>query len=143
VPQELRVVLVRPHREIETRQARAALPSHIPLALHVEQTMHLCGFVAGCFRGELGAIGRSMVDLVAEPARAPLIPGFDRARELAHAGGALGFSIAGSGPSVFAWVATESAAKRVESDVRRCFAEHGSDSDSWVGPISSQGARLV
>lgn len=143
VPHELLYVLVRPHREIETRQARAALAAELPLSVHVEQTMHLCGFIAGCFRGDLGLIARSMVDRVAEPARAPLIPGFERAKQLALDGGALGFSIAGSGPSVFAWVAAESAAKRVESDVKRCFAEHGIACDGWVGPIETRGARLV
>jgi homoserine kinase len=81
-----------------------------------------------------------MVDLVAEPTRALLIPGFEDSREVARAAGALAFSIAGSGPSVFAWVASPAAASRVAEGVRQVFGRHGLAADSWVAPIASHGA---
>jgi homoserine kinase len=142
VPSSLVCVLVHPHLQIETRQARAALPSEIPLSLAVDQSMYLSGFLAGCYADDVELIGRSLVDLFAEPTRAPLIPGFETARSVALSAGALALAISGSGPSVFAW-ADRSAGKRVEAAICGVFADGGLETDSWVGPIGKQGARLV
>jgi len=142
VPAGLFCVLVHPHLEIETRQARAALSPEIPLTLAVEQSMYLSGFLAGCYTNDVELIGRSMVDLFAEPARAPLIPGFETARACALSAGALAMAISGSGPSVFAW-ADKGSGKRVETAIREVFEGGGLETDSWVGPVGKQGARLV
>jgi homoserine kinase len=139
VPRGIACVLVRPHLEIRTAEARAALPPVLPLERHVRQSMYLCGFVAGCFRGDLDLVSRSMVDLVAEPVRAPRIPGFVAAGAAARAAGAIAFGIAGSGPSVFSWV-PEAAAPAVSEAVRAALARAGCDSDVWVGPIGRRGA---
>lgn len=140
VPQALRCVLVRPHLRLDTRNARAVLPGQIPLARHVEQSKLLAGFLAGCFRGDLEMIGKSMRDVIAEPARSRLIPGFARTREAALAHGAIGFGIAGSGPSVFAWVPSAAVGSSVEAAMRAAFAEVDLETDSWVGPIERSGA---
>ena len=104
--------------------------------------MYLSGFLAGCYTGDVELIGRSMVDLFAEPARAPLIPGFASARSAALASGALALAISGSGPSVFAW-ADRGAAKRVETAIRGAFSDSGLETDSWVGPVGQRGARIL
>ncbi len=143
LPETVIAVVVRPHLAIETRAARAALPREIPLDRHVAQAMALAGFLAGCFQGDLARIGRSMRDLIAEPARATLIPGFERARIAALERGAIGFAIAGSGPSVFAWAASPWAAREIESAIRAVFAEAGVGSDGIVGPIERKGARVL
>ncbi len=142
LPPDVCSVVVRPQRRLDTREARAALPSTIPLDRHVAQSQRLAGFVAGCFAGDLELIARSMEDLIAEPARARSIPGFAEARAAALGQGAIGFGIAGSGPSVFAWVLGESQGRQVERAVRAAFAAVGLASDGWVGPLAASGATV-
>ena len=143
LPEELRCVLVHPHMTIETREARAVLRNEVSLEEHVAQTMKLTAMLAGCFRGELELIGGAMDDRIVEPQRSRLIPGFDEAKRSALGAGALGYAIAGSGPSVFAWVADESVGHAVAGAVRAEFKRHGLDSDGWVSPIDRRGARPV
>ncbi len=143
LPADLLCVLVHPHLKIETRQARAALPRELSLALHVQQSMSLCGFLVGCQRGDLERIRRSMVDRIAEPARAGLIPGFAQARQAALDAGALAFSISGSGPSVFAWAVGAPVAERVAAVVSDAFGQRGIAVDRWVGPIRRRGAEVL
>jgi homoserine kinase len=142
VPPEILCVLVRPHLRLDTRRARAVLPPHVPLGRHVEQSQCLAGLIAGCFGNDRGLIGRSMRDLVVEPARAPLIPGFEQAKRAALGAGALGFGIAGAGPSVFAWVESEGTARAVEVGLRAAFAAVDLATDAWTGPVGAPGARL-
>lgn len=143
VPRGVVCALIHPHLRIDTRRAREVLPRELPLSRHVQQSMHLAGFLLGCCADDLELVGSSMVDLVAEPARAALIPGFAAARVAAIEAGALGFGIAGSGPSVFAWTSSLETARGVEAAVRRAFRDVGLETDGWVGALTPQGARLV
>ncbi len=143
VPADLLCVLVHPHVRIDTRDARGVLRAEVDLADHVRQSMRLSGFLAGCFRSDLQLIGESMQDLIVEPQRSTLIPGFDAAGAAARAAGCLGFAIAGSGPSVFAWVGSESIAREVESGITHAFAASGLESESWISPINMGGAELL
>jgi homoserine kinase len=142
VPRGVQAVVVRPDLRLETRAARAVLPPEVPLARHVEQSQLLAGFLAGCFAGDVELIGRSMEDRIATPARARLIPGYERARAAAREAGAIGFGIAGAGPSVFAWTLTAEAAARVERDVRKAFTVEGLASEGWRGPLGGRGAHV-
>jgi len=143
IPDGLRCVLVHPHMRIDTREAREVLRPSVSLSEHVEQSMRLTGFLIGCINGDLKLIGRSLSDGIVEPQRSRLIPGFDAARDAALDAGAIGFGIAGSGPSVFAWVADEPTGRRVESRVRAAFGDAGLDVDGWVTPIRTRGAECV
>jgi len=143
VPVDLLCVLVHPHVRIDTRDAREALRSEVELKEHVRQSMRLSGFLAGCFRCDLELIGDSMRDLIVEPQRSKLIPGFDVAAAAARAAGCLGFAIAGSGPSVFAWVESEMVAREVESGITRAFAATGLESESWISRINTSGAEFL
>ena len=143
IPEDLACVLVRPELRIDTRDARTALRDDVPLALSVEQSMCLAGFLIGCHRGDVDLIGRSMQDLVAGPQRAVAITGFDGARDAALVAGALGFSIAGSGPSVFAWVRTMADGDAVQSAIRDAFQSFGVGSQGWLSRLGCAGAHLV
>ena len=142
-PEALACVVVRPELRIDTRQARAALRDEIPLALSVAQSMRLTGFLIGCHRGDIDLIGQSMQDLIAGPQRAAAITGFEAARDAALGAGALGFAVAGSGPSVFAWVRSKGAAAAVESAAREAFQAHGVRSQAWVSRLGCAGAHLL
>jgi homoserine kinase len=143
VPEELRCALVHPHLRLDTRAARAVLPREVSLALHVAQSARLAGLVAGCFTGDLERIGRSLEDGIAEPHRAPLVPGFAVAKRAALEAGALGASLSGAGPSVFAWCAGDSAAASARDAMISAFAAAGVRADGWVSPVDGPGARVV
>jgi homoserine kinase len=144
VPEQILTVLARPHVRIDTRAARGLLRVEVPLAAHVRQSASLAGFVAGCYTNDLGLIGDCLRDHVVEPQRAALIPGFAEVKAAAVEAGALGASISGSGPTVFAWVVGADAAERVRRAMVSAFMEHGAaEADSWVSPVSAQGARVV
>jgi homoserine kinase len=143
VPPALRCALVHPHLRLDTRRARAVLPTVVPLPLHVEQSARLAGFLVGCFTGDLELIGRCLEDLIAEPHRAPLVPGFTAARTAALEAGALGASLSGAGPSIFAWCVGDSSAAEVRDAMVAAFAGEGIPADGWVSPIGGPGARVV
>ena len=144
VPREILTVLVHPHVRVDTRAARRLLRAEVPLTDLVKQTASLAGFVAGCYTDDLELIRESLRDHIVEPQRASLIPAFAEVKAAALEAGALGASISGSGPTVFAWVTSDEEAERVRDKMLRAFREHGAtEADSWVSPVSLQGARVL
>lgn len=143
VPSSLFCVLVHPHSVVETRTARAILKKEIKLADHVIQSRNLAGLITGCFTNDLDLIRQSLKDVLIEPQRASLIPGFYAAKEAALSEGALGFSISGSGPSVFAWVGSRNSAEAVQKGIQKAFKAEGVESDPWISLIHPRGARII
>lgn len=142
VPAGIRAIVVHPHMFLATAKARAILKSSVELSDFVWQTAHLAGFISGCYTDDLDLIRVSLEDVVIEPQRQTLIPGFQEVRGAALRAGALGCSISGAGPSMFAW-ALERSAPEVLSAMRREFQTRGLASDGWVVEVSSRGARLT
>jgi homoserine kinase len=142
VPETVRCVLVHPHMVLATREARAILGKTITLSDSIWQQANLAGFLAGCFTSDLPLIRESLLDVVIEPQRQVLIPGFAAVKQAALDARALGCSISGAGPTVFAW-AEEQDAERVRDGMVAAFRAHGLESDSWVSSIDRQGARVV
>jgi homoserine kinase len=144
VPRGLLAVLVHPHVRVDTRDSRAVLKPTVPFADHVRQSAHLAGLVAGCYTDDLELLRTCLEDVVVEPQRAALIPGFARVKRAALEAGALGASISGSGPSVFALVDDEATAERARGLMVEAFKSSGvAEVDSWVSPVSEEGARVV
>jgi homoserine kinase len=142
VPEAVRCVLVHPHMVLATREARAILGKTVALADVIWQQANLAGFLAGCYTSDLPLIRESLLDVIIEPQRQVLIPGFAAVKHAALAAGALGCSISGAGPTVFAW-AEEQDAANVRAGMVAAFRAHGLDSDSWVSTIDREGARVV
>lgn len=142
-PPELQCVLVHPHIKVETRHARSILKPTLLLQEHVHQSAHLAAFISACHSGDLELLSASMIDLLIEPQRAELIPGFYQAKSEAISQGALGFSISGSGPSVFAWTASKNASERVRAAIERVFAAHKIGVDTWIAPVRCEGAQVL
>jgi homoserine kinase len=143
VPAELRCVLVHPHLRLDTRVARAVLAAEVPLKKHIEQSANLAGLLVGCLQGDLALIGRSLADVIVEPRREALVPGFAGVKRAALQSGALGCSISGAGPSLFAWCADDSAAERARGAMVEAFAAAGLAADGWISPVDGPGARIV
>ena len=143
VPAGLAVALLSPDVEIRTEAARRMLPTQIPLTHAVAQWGNLAALVASLHSADLELMGRSLHDVVAEPVRAALIPGFDRVKEAALAGGAIGCSISGSGPAVFALAETAAQAAVVGEAMKQAFASAGLRSVCYVSEIGSSGPRVL
>jgi len=142
-PDSIRCVLVHPDRVINTRDARACLPGEIPLSASVRQTAHLGAFVAGCYRDDLALIGRSLRDWIVEPHRASLVPGFSDVQAAAMEAGALGCSLSGAGPTLFAWCDGATTAAAVRDAMTTAFERHDVPTEARISAIPEQGARVV
>src|SRR6202045_4738596 len=142
VPSGIQSVIVHPHMFLSTKQARAILKRSVELSDFVWQTANLAGFISGCYTNDLDMIRASFQDVVIEPQRQALIPGFHEVRRGAMEAGALGCSISGAGPSMFAW-ARESNAAAVRAAMRSAFGRHALATDGWVVEVRSAGARPV
>jgi homoserine kinase len=142
VPESVRCVLVHPHMVVATREARAILRPTVDLSDVIWQQANLAGFLAGCFTSDLVLIRQSLLDVMIEPQRQSLIPGFAAVKQAALVAGALGCSISGAGPTVFAW-AEEANAGPVRDGMVTAFRAHGLECDSWISTIDRQGARIV
>jgi homoserine kinase len=143
VPEEVRCVLVYPHLRLDTRDARSVLPAQVSRQTAVEHGGNLAAFVMGCSTGDLELIRRSFVDLLAEPHRAALVPGFRAVQAAALEAGALGCSLSGAGPSVFAWCADEDTACAVRTAMRESFERTGVETAAWISPVNAPAAHLV
>jgi len=142
VPEGLIVVVATPLFELETRQAREALPESVPLGDAVFNSGRLAAFVTSCFANDLGLLARSINDRLHVPARAPLIPGADDVMGSARAAGALASSISGAGPSIFALCHGSETARDVAHAMTSAFGHARLDSTIHVGPADNPGARI-
>jgi len=143
VPVELHCALVHPHCVVETRQARAALAGHYALSEFVAQSGHLALLLTGCQRGDPALIRAGLDDVLVEPRRAPLVPGFAAVKAAALDAGALGASISGAGPSVFAWCWGANAARAAATAMQQAFASAGLLSDAHLGPVDAPAAKVI
>lgn len=142
VPDWLHCVVVHPDQVLETRRAREVLTDPYPLSTVVRHGAHLALFVTGLERGDVDLIRDGMQDVLVEPRRATLIPGFSRVKAAALEHDALGASLSGAGPSVFAWFASKAAADAAAPAMQAGFAAAGFDSRAWVSPVRGPRAEL-
>ncbi len=143
VPGHWHSLLVHPDAVLETRRAREALAGSYALADFVRQSANLALVLAGCHAGDASLVRAGLHDVLVEPRRAGLIPGFAAAKAAALDAGAMGASISGAGPSVFAWFEDRAAAEAAAPGVQAAFAAAGLDSQAWVAPLDSPGASLL
>ena len=143
LPNRLRCAVVRPHIEIETRDSREGLPKAFKREAVAAQMANLAAFIAACHSKDIDVIGHCLVDLLVEKVRGKQIPGFTKAKQAALEIGALGCSISGSGPSVFAWFRSESDAVGGGAAMAAAFADAGLESTVITSPVAGPGARAV
>ena len=141
VPAGIRAILVHPHLFLSTRQARGILKREVTMSDFIWQTANLAGFISGCYTNDLDMIRASFQDVVIEKQRSQLIPGFDAVRDGALAAGALGCTISGAGPTMFAW-ALEADAENVRAAMVSAFKGAKFAVDDWIVPIEATGARV-
>lgn len=143
VPDWLHAVVVHPDQVLETRRSRAVLSDPYALRDVVTHSTHLALFLTGLQRGDRDLIRAGLHDVLVEPRRAPLIPGFDAVKAAALANGALGASISGGGPSVFAWFDSREAAEQAAPAVRAGFTDAGIEAQAYVSLVAGPRADLL
>ena len=144
VPEGLACALLHPRMSVNTRAARALLGDVVPLRDAVRQWGNLGALVAALYTSDRDLLSRALEDVVAEPKRAVLVPGFHQVQAAAMAAGALGCSLSGSGPSIFALARSIEAARAVGAAMQRSFdAQSEVGSDLHVSMVGRAGARVV
>lgn len=142
VPGNFYCAVVHPHIVVNTKEARSILPPNVSLHNAVSQWGNVGGLVAGLYSGNIGLVGRSMNDVVAEPYRKQFVPGFDELREKLLAARALAMNISGSGPSVFALTDRHDVAQRAGWIMKEHFDRLRVASEVYVVKVSNKGAKL-
>ncbi|MBT8036342.1 MAG: homoserine kinase [Verrucomicrobiae bacterium] len=143
VPANLWAAVVHPEMEILTKVAREILPKDIPMVNATQQIGNLGGLICGLIQEDYAMIGRSIHDVIAEPRRHKLIPEFYNAKRAAMSHGALGFSISGAGPSVFALCEGEETAQRVGDAISGVFNAIDLENQCYVSPINKEGVHVI
>ena len=141
VPDGVSAVLLHPDLQVNTAQARRRLAKSYPMALWLEQQGRLAGFIAACAASDIDLIRKTLRDVVIEPQRAEAVPCFVAVTEAAERSGALGYSLSGSGPSIFALCA-ENDARNIASAMEHACRSQGIACQSWVSPMNASGARI-
>ena len=142
-PDWLHCVVVQPDLVLETRHARAVLAAPYPLPQVVEHSTHLALFLTGLVRADAAMIGEGLRDVLVEPRRSPLIPGFAAVKQAALDHGALGASISGGGPACFAWFASRADADSAADAMLAGFAAAGVAARAHVSPVAGPRAELL
>lgn len=142
-PAGLYCTLIHPHLELKTEDSRRVLKPTIPIRDAITQWGNIAGLVVGLMKPDFGLISRSLHDVVAEPIRSVLIPGFDNIKKEALAAGALGCGISGSGPTIFCLSTDLPVAHRVGELIQQQFAQYKLKSDVFVSRVNNVGARIM
>jgi homoserine kinase len=140
---ELYCAAVHPAHVLETREARAALAAPYALGDFVHQSAHLALFLTGLARGDRDIVAEGLRDVLVEPRRAALIPGFAQVKQAALDAHALGASISGAGPTVFGWFDTRAQADAGGAAMVAAFAGAGLESRAYVSPVNGPRAELI
>ena len=140
---DLFVTVVHPQIEVRTSDARQILKQQVFLKDAIRQWGNIAGLVTGFMKNDLDLIGRSLEDVIIEPVRSILIPGFDEVKRKCKDAGALGGGISGSGPSVFMLSKDEATARSVETVMKEVYTRIGIDYYTYVTTINKKGVEVV
>lgn len=142
-PKELWATVIHPQLEVKTRDARRVLKGGIDLSKAITQWGNVGGLIAGLYSEDYDLIGRSLVDVVIEPIRSILIPGYEKVKKATLEAGALGCSISGSGPSIFGLSKGEETANKVKNVMAQVYNQFGVDFEIHVSQVNSEGAKII
>jgi homoserine kinase len=142
VPNGVSSVLLHPELQVDTAQARKGLARGVAMKQWLSQQGYMGAFISACASSDLSMISKSLKDVVIEPQRTDAVSCFDAVKEAAERAGALGFSLSGSGPSLFALCETGKAGNLATAMEQACRGQ-GIQCQSWVSPMNAPGAKLV
>ena len=141
VPLGVSAVLLHPDLQVNTAHARRGLSPQVKMQQWVEQQGLLAGFIAACTASDIELIRRTLRDVIIEPQRSAAVPCFERVTGAAMHAGALGCSLSGSGPSIFA-LCRDAAAQNIATAMEQACRAQGISCQSWISPMDADGARV-
>lgn len=141
VPKGVSAALIHPELQVNTAHARKKLAKGYSLEQWLSQQGYLGGFIAACASGDIDMIGKTLKDVIIEPQRASAVPCFDAVKEAAERSGALGFSLSGSGPSMFA-LCRDNDAQNIAMAMQQASRSLGIECQSYVSSMSAPGAYI-
>ncbi|MBX2843589.1 MAG: homoserine kinase [Flammeovirgaceae bacterium] len=142
-PEDLYCTIIHPQIELKTEDARRILKRSIQLQDAVKQWGNIAGLVAGLFQKDYDLIGRSLEDVIIEPIRSQLIPGYEEVKAAALDNGALGCSISGSGPSMFSFSKDKETAEKLAKIKQGIFSSLEIDTISYISKINPEGTVAI
>ncbi len=142
IPSGVSAVLLHPELQVNTAHARRSLARGYTMEQWLSQQGYLAGFLTACATNDIDLIGKSLKDVIIEPQRAENVSCFAAVREAAQRGDALGVSLSGSGPSIFA-LCRDNAARNLAVAMEQACRGLGIDCQSWVSPLDAAGAHVV
>ncbi|MCB0496324.1 MAG: homoserine kinase [Cyclobacteriaceae bacterium] len=142
-PEDIRVVVARPLIEIETKKAKRMLGRTMSISNAVIQFGNVAGLVLGMTSKDYNLIGRSMVDMLAEPVRSKLIPLYDEAKQATLDAGAIGTNIAGSGPAIFSFCKGDESAQTVLEAFKKVYSKSDLSVTYFISKINPEGAKRI
>jgi homoserine kinase len=140
-PKGVSAVLLHPDLQVNTAHARRQLPNAISRKLWLDQQGLLAGFIHACASDDIELIGKSLRDVVIEPHRKANVACFEEVVAAAYKRGALGSTLSGSGPSIFA-LCKDSDARNIASAMEQACRGVGIGCQSWVSSMAAPGARI-
>ncbi|MEK6552977.1 MAG: homoserine kinase, partial [Bacteroidota bacterium] len=142
-PKKIFCTVLHPQFEIKTSEARRLIKKKFPLKDVITQTGNAAGLVAGLMKSDYNLIKRSMHDLIAEPARATLIPGYYEIKESAMNAGSIGCSISGSGPAIFAFSMSLEDAEKIGKAMKQASSKYVKRNNVYVSSINTVGPKVI
>ncbi|MGN6530255.1 MAG: homoserine kinase [Ginsengibacter sp.] len=140
---DLFVTIVHPQIEVRTSDSRQILRKEVQLKDAIKQWGNIGGLITGFMKNDCELISRSLQDVIVEPVRSILIPGFDEVKLKCKNAGALGGGISGSGPSIFMLSKEEETAHKVEAIMKEIYEKIGVDYKTYVTQINPEGVKIV
>jgi homoserine kinase len=140
VPKGLAITIIHPHVKVLTKESREILSDQVPLNKVIQQSGNLASFIAAMFTSDMDLLSRCIQDVIIEPQRAKLIPHFYELKEMAMAKGALGFSISGAGPAMFAMCANSLIAEKIQEKAERILTDYKISNTCFISGINQEGA---
>jgi len=140
-PKGVSVVLLHPDLQVNTAHARRQLPKSISMKLWLDQQGLLAAFIHACATDDIELIGKSLRDVVVEPYRKANVACFEEVVTAAYKAGALGSTLSGSGPSIFA-LCKDNDARNVASAMEQACRGVGIGCQSWVSTMTAPGASI-
>ncbi|MDA0706786.1 MAG: homoserine kinase [Proteobacteria bacterium] len=141
VPKGGSAALIHPELQVNTAQSRRTLAKAYSMEQWLSQQGYFGGFIAACASGDIELLGKTLKDVIIEPQRASAVPCFAAVKEAAEKSGALGFSLSGSGPSMFA-LCESNVAARVAIAMEQACRSFGIDCQSYVSSMAAPGAHI-
>jgi len=137
------ITIVHPQIEVRTSDSRQILRKEVQLKSAIRQWGNIGGLIMGFMKNDFGLIGRSMEDVIIEPVRSILIPGFDEVKLKCKEAGSIGGGISGSGPSIFMISKDEETATNVEIIMKGIYEKIGIEYKTYVTAINPEGVKVV